>query len=297
MQPVAGLSQGTADCSSLRASVPSPSLVPWQLGTRASDPLGAIHRWVGRSATESFRYFSGNRLHCPLEPAGWFGKLPGSSRAHGMAGSPTCPRRSDILAYGTCNSPLGLQRLLLLPTKWDSGFLMGSEHPLAVTLPSPRTPSLRICSTSQPWCSRGSSPTLGAVRLCYLNISSSSLPGSPKPYVGLSRDLLLPLFALRVYPPGGRAHLSAQTWSAVTQHLPLLQGRESLSFPLPDAPAQCYRIRTQGLADPAATAGSWKPSVQPPRITKHRDEHHLLGKNPHGCGKGKSCLTNLLEFF
>ncbi|CAM5111563.1 unnamed protein product [Natator depressus] len=33
------------------------------------------------------------------------------------------------------------------------------------------------------------------------------------------------------------------------------------------------------------------------RIIRHTDEHDLLGKSQHGFWKGKSCLTNLLEFF
>ncbi|CAM5098212.1 unnamed protein product [Eretmochelys imbricata] len=39
-----------------------------------------------------------------------------------------------------------------------------------------------------------------------------------------------------------------------------------------------------------------KPIVKN-RIVRHIDEHNLLGKSQHGFCKGKSCLTNLLEFF
>ncbi|CAM4672262.1 unnamed protein product [Lepidochelys kempii] len=33
------------------------------------------------------------------------------------------------------------------------------------------------------------------------------------------------------------------------------------------------------------------------KVVSHLDEHNLLGKSQHGFCKGKSCLTNLLEFF
>ncbi|CAM4722295.1 unnamed protein product, partial [Lepidochelys kempii] len=33
------------------------------------------------------------------------------------------------------------------------------------------------------------------------------------------------------------------------------------------------------------------------KTVRHIDEHNLLGKSQHGFCKGKSCLTNLLEFF
>ncbi|CAM5167759.1 unnamed protein product [Natator depressus] len=33
------------------------------------------------------------------------------------------------------------------------------------------------------------------------------------------------------------------------------------------------------------------------KIVRHIDEHNVLGKSQHGFCKGKSCLTNLLEFF
>ena len=43
--------------------------------------------------------------------------------------------------------------------------------------------------------------------------------------------------------------------------------------------------------------GKMVESLIQDKILKHREEQALLRGNQHGFSKGKSCLTNLLEFF